>query len=130
MIRFACLLVVSALLVGCKREEEQDAQRALQIAAEVSARAEGPVGWLVSEVERERAQKAAQLQRLDRVIQEVQDLIAKEQWDKAEAKAVEISWTPITGANNDTDKLLVEQYDTKRNALLLIIRRHRGEAKP
>lgn len=129
MIKLACLLVASVLLVGCKREEEQDAQRALQVAEEVSARAKGPVGWLVDQVERERAQKAAQVQRLDRVIQEVQDLIAKGRWDQAEAKAVEISWTPITSANNDTDKLMVEQYDTKRNTLLQIIRR-RGEARP
>jgi hypothetical protein len=130
MIRLACLLVVSVLFVGCKREEQEDAQRALQVAQEVSARAQGPVGWLVTQVERERAQKETQLQRLDRVIQEVQDLIAKGRWDQAEAKAVEISWTPITSANNDTDKLLVEQYDTKRNALLQIIRRGRGDVKP
>lgn len=53
----------------------------------------------------------------------MQDLIGKGLWSQAEAKATEISWTPITSANNDTDKLLVEQYDTKRKTLIEIIRR-------
>lgn len=115
--------MLGLLLVACKREEHEDAERALQIAAEASARARGPVGWLVDQAERERAEKNAQIKRLDGVIHEVQDLIGKGLWSQAEAKATEISWTPITSANNDTDKLLVEQYDTKRKTLIEIIRR-------
>ena len=123
MIRPVYFLVLGLLLLGCKREEQQDAERALQIAQEASARAKGPVGWLVDQVEREKAEKKAQVERLDRIIHEVQDLIGKGLWSQAEAKATEISWTPITSANNDTDKLLVEQYDTKRKTLIEIIRR-------
>ena len=121
--RLAHLLVLSVLLVGCKREEHEDAERALQIAAEASAKAKGPIGWLLSEAEREQAEKKAQLARLDGIIHEVQDLIGKGLWSQAEAKATEISWTPVHSAGNDTDKLLVEQYDTKRKTLMEIIHR-------
>lgn len=123
MLRPASLLVLGVLLVGCKREEKEDAERALQIAQEASARASGPVGWLVAQAEREKSEQSAQVKRLDGIIHEVQDLIGKGLWSQAEAKATEISWTPITSANNDTDKLLVEQYDTKRKTLIEIIRR-------
>jgi hypothetical protein len=118
---FTCGIVV---LAGCQREEAQDAQRAIAVSDQVAARAKGPVGWLVAEAEKEKAAKQLQTQKLDGIIHDVQDLIGKARWDEAEAKAVEISWTPITAANNDTDKLLVEQYDAKRKTLLDVVHRH------
>lgn len=124
------LLVVSVALVfgiatGCTKEQAADADRAVRVGETVKEKSAGPVGWLLKEAEREKSDKQRQLEKLDRLVAEVQDLLRAGKYEDAEIKAVGIAWVPITSANNDTDKLLVEQYDLKRKSFLNIVAERR-----
>lgn len=125
--RFLSISIAVALEMstGCTKEQAEDADRAVKVGETVKEKSAGPVGWLVKKAEREKADQQQQIQRLDRLVAEVQELLRAGKYDDAEVKAVGISWVPITSANNDTDKLLVEQYDQKRKSFLSIIAERR-----
>lgn len=124
---FLLLPVALALSTGtgCTKEQAADADRAVAVGDTVKEKSAGPVGWLLKQAEREKSDKQQQLQKLDKLVAEVQDLLRAGKYDDAEVKAVGISWVPITSANNDTDKLLVEQYDQKRKSFLSIVAERR-----
>jgi hypothetical protein len=117
-------LVLSA---GCTKDEAEGAKRAVEAGKEIKKEASGPVGWMLEQAEREQKQRADQEARLRQTIADVEHLLAEGKLDEAEAKAVNISWTPIHSAENSTDKLMVEQYDEKRRTLMNIIQRRRQE---
>lgn len=111
---------------GCTKEEADATSRAVESAREIKKEAEGPIGWLASQAEREQKEEKDQLTRLQKTIDEVERLLGEGKLDEAEVKAVSIAWTPITSADNSTDKLLVAQFDEKRRSLLSIIERRRN----
>lgn len=116
-----------ALSAGCTKEEAEGAKRAVEAGKEIKKEAEGTVGWIVQQAEREQKEKADQEARLQKIVADVERLLGEGKLDEAEAKAVNISWTPITSAGNDTDALMVKQYDEKRRTLMSIIQRRRQE---
>lgn len=110
---------------GCTKEEAENADRAVQVGEKVKEKSAGPVGWLMQQAERERSERQQQIARLDRLVAEVQELLRAGKLDDAEVKAVGIAWVPVTSASNDTEKLLIEQYDQKRKSFLGIVAERR-----
>lgn len=119
------ILLFFGTSAGCTREEAENADRAVKVGETVKEKSAGPVGWLLKQAEREKSERQQQLQKLDKLVAEVQDLLRAGKYDDAEIKAVSITWVPIASANNETEKLLIEQYDQKRKSFLNIIAERR-----
>jgi hypothetical protein len=129
MKRWHSIAIVGLLLgltAGCSKEEAEATERGLAAAKDIKKEADGPVSWLASEVERERKENDDQLARLQKTSDEVEKLLADGKLDEAEVKVQSLHWKPITSARNETDALLVSQYDEKRKNLLAIIERRRN----
>jgi len=111
--------VWTLLLTGCKEDTQKLDPQLMEDGKKVA-------GYLAEKADEEKNEHQGQIQQLERKIGEVQSAIAAGDYDKAEAKVVDIYWKPPhPGMLTEGEKALMKQYDERRQALSDLIKRKR-----